>query len=153
MLVFLCVHCVIGITGLSRARCLLYCLSMSVSVHTTLRTPVPKLPFSAIAQDILGSDYMLSATFVGTRRAQSLNQAYRNKSYVPNVLSFPLSSDCGEIFICPAVAAREAKNFSMTPKGYLGFLFIHGCLHLKGYDHGVTMEQAEKKYCTKYAFR
>jgi ssRNA-specific RNase YbeY (16S rRNA maturation enzyme) len=51
------------------------------------------------------------------------------------------------------VAKKEARKFDMTVNGYIGFLFIHALLHLKGLDHGDTMDKAEKKYCLKYGLR
>lgn len=110
----------------------------------------PVLPYERIKNDILGSRYNLSLCFAGAKRAQQLNQNYRQKTYVPNVLAFPLTATTGEIIITPTVARREAKHFDMSVSGYIGFLFIHGCLHLKGHDHGATMEKAERRYCTKY---
>ncbi len=117
--------------------------------HTT--KTYPELPYEAIKDAILGKQYELSLTFVGAARARALNEAHRGKSYVPNVLSFPLTDSAGEIYIAPVVAEKEAKNFSMTPNGYIGFLFIHGCLHLKGLDHGDTMDKAERKYCKQFS--
>lgn len=122
---------------------------MPFSVTKTVKA-YPTLPYQKIKDDILGSQYDLSLVFVGTQRAQSLNQTHRKKTYIPNVLSFPLTKTQGEIFITPSVAQQEAKHAHMTPKGYIGFLFIHGLLHLKGYSHGATMERAEKKYISKY---
>lgn len=113
--------------------------------HTT-RT-YPALPYEAMKDAILGKRYVLSLAFVGKTRARALNQAHRGKTYVPNVLSFPLDTATGEIVIAPQVAKKEAVKFSMTYEEYVGFLFIHGCLHLKGYDHGDTMDRAEQKYC------
>ncbi len=113
--------------------------------HTT-RT-YPRLPYEAMKDAILGKRYTLSLTFVGNARAQALNQTHRKKTYVPNVLSFPLDTTTGEIVIAPQIAKKEAVKFNMTYEGYIGFLFIHGCLHLKGHDHGDTMDRAEQKYC------
>lgn len=95
---------------------------------------------------ILGESYDLSLVFVGETRARSLNMRYRHKNYVPNVLSFPLTKTAGEMFICPAVAKREAKKFHLSERGYVAFLFIHGALHLKGHDHSDTMEKLERKF-------
>ncbi len=113
----------------------------------------PSLPYAKMKDDILGKKYALSLAFVGSARAQKLNLMHRQKSYVPNVLSFPLAEDMGEIFIAPQVAKKEASKFSMSVNGYIGFLFIHALLHLKGLDHGDTMDRAEKKYCTKYGLQ
>ncbi len=110
----------------------------------------PNLPYEAIKNDILGKTYQLSLVFVGATRAKVLNETHRGKTYVPNVLSFPLDATTGEIVIAPSVAKKEAARFGKTYEGYVGFLFIHGCLHLKGLDHGATMDKAEVKYCTKY---
>jgi len=120
------------------------------TITNTTRSPYPRLPYEAMKHDVLGASYSLSLVFVGDRRARALNLANRGKLYVPNVLSFPLDETHGEIFIAPSVARREAKKFNMTPRGYIGFLFIHGLLHLKGLEHGDTMESVEKTYCTRY---
>ena len=49
-----------------------------------------------------------------------------------NILSFPLTKNTGEILLCPAVIKKEVKNFNKTFTELLGFLVIHGMLHLKG---------------------
>lgn len=110
----------------------------------------PDLPYAEIKQAVLGASYDLTLHFVGKQRATTINKQTRQKSYSPNVLSLPYTDKMGEIFICPAVAEREAADFLMTPDGYIGFLFIHGLLHLKGYDHGDEMETLEKKYIRKF---
>jgi probable rRNA maturation factor len=109
-------------------------------------TPYPTLPYETIKNAILGKRYVLELSFVGTKRAQTINQRSRKKSYAPNVLSFPYTATHGEIVLCPLVAKREAVPYGMTYEGYIGFLFIHGLLHLKGYDHGPAMEKLEQKY-------
>jgi probable rRNA maturation factor len=58
----------------------------------------------------------------------------------------------GEIILCPSVIKKEAKNFDRTFPQFLGFLVIHGMLHLKGYDHGKEMEKLEKKYLSRTKF-
>lgn len=121
-----------------------------VLISSTIRKQPIKGPFDEIKKDILGARYQLSLTYVGATRAARLNKEHRNKEYVPNILSFPLTESVGEIYICPEVATKEAVRFDMTPAKYNTFLFIHGCLHLKGYDHGDTMDTLERKYIRKY---
>ena len=125
---------------------------MSISISKTVRG-YPKLPYQEMQEDILGKRYELSLVFVGEKRALTLNQKYRKKSYIPNVLSFPLDTMHGEIYIAPQVAKREAAHREMSVRGYVGFLFIHGLLHLKGHAHGATMEKAEKRYLAKYGLQ
>ena len=118
---------------------------------TTTKNYPKEIPYETIKNDILGKRYSLSLTFVGKSRARKINQATRKKDYSPNVLSFPLDTNCGEIVLCPEVARTEAKDFRMSKDGYIAFLFIHGLLHLKGYDHGDTMEKLERRYVSKYS--
>jgi rRNA maturation RNase YbeY len=110
----------------------------------------PTLPFEAMKDAVLGKKYTLTLISIGKARAQKLNKAHRGATYVPNVLSFPLDDMTGEIYITPLVAMKECKKFNLTPNGYIGFLFIHGLLHLKGLPHGDTMDKAEKKLMSKF---
>lgn len=125
---------------------------MSLTLLHTAKT-FPKLPYEDMQHAILGKTYDLTLIFVGEKRAQQLNMAHRSKTYVPNVLSFPLDESHGEIYISPKVAKRECKKFDLTYTGYVGFLFIHGLLHLKGLDHGDTMDAAEKRYMKRFDLR
>ncbi len=95
---------------------------------------------------VLGADYNLSVVFVGDAESQKINIESRGKDYIPNVLSFPLDRTSGEIFINPIEAKRQAPEFDRTPDNMIGFLYIHGLVHLKGMDHGVTMERTEAKF-------
>ena len=117
---------------------------------------IPIFPYETMKNDILGKKYSLSLSFVGPTRAQKLNEQYRKKTYTPNVLSFPLNDTTGEIIICPDIAKKEHKEYQLSYDGYVGFLFIHGLLHLKGHDHHseedtVKMEKLEKRYMHKYS--
>jgi len=118
---------------------------MSISISKSTRT-YPKLPYEVIKNDVLGERYELSLIFVGKDRARALNTEYRKATYIPNVLSFPLTKNAGEIYITPSIAKNECRKYNLTERGYIGYLFIHGLLHLKGYPHGATMDKAEKKY-------
>lgn len=119
--------------------------------NTTKHRPYSKeADFAAIKNAILGKQYDLSLAFVGEQRARSLNYAHRKKTYVPNVLSFPLDDSSGEIFITPARVIREAASFDMTPEQYERYLFIHGCVHLTGLDHGDEMTRAESRFCKRF---
>ncbi len=111
---------------------------------------LPSLPFVQIKDDILGKNYSLSIAYVTESVSRNLNKTYRGKDRSTNVLSFNLSKHEGELVLCPAVIKREAKNFDRTFEKFLGFLVIHGMLHLKGMDHSVTMEKRELKYDKKY---
>jgi probable rRNA maturation factor len=102
--------------------------------------------FQKMKDEILGKDYDLSWAFITPKKMQKLNLIYRNINKPTDILSFPLSKTEGEIYICLSEARKEAKKFDREYENFLGFLFIHGLVHLKGYDHGSTMERIEAKY-------
>jgi probable rRNA maturation factor len=79
----------------------------------------------------------------GDTLSRRVNNEYRNKDYPPNVLSFPLTKDEGEVFINIRKATREAPRFDTTTQKHIAHLFVHGCLHLKGMDHSDEMEAME----------
>ncbi len=121
----------------------------SFAISSSVRA-YPTWPYEAMKNAVLGKSYLLSLSFVGATRAQQFNMQYRKKDYVPNVLSFPLDDTTGEIIICPQVAKSEAKKFDLTVDGYIAYLFIHGCVHLKGHDHGDTMDKLERKFMRQF---
>lgn len=102
--------------------------------------------FKKIARTILGPRYSLTITTIGPAEIKKLNLIYRNKNSATDILSFPLSKTEGEIYLCLSEARREAKKFGRTYENFLAFLLIHGCVHLKGYDHSATMERIERKW-------
>ncbi len=106
-----------------------------------------------IKKDILGEKYFLSVNFVSPIIAQKLNIDYRQKDYIPNILSFPLSKQEGEIFICLSIVRKEAKKFSMSYREFLIFIIIHGVLHLKGLEHGDKMQKLEEKIFKKFMLK
>jgi len=106
---------------------------------------LPRVPFLRIKEAGLGKNYSLSLVFIGNARSRKLNKSYRDKDKPTNILSFPYDNKNGEIFITVPVAKREAKKFDRTFDNFIAFLFIHGLMHLKGMEHGSTMDKAEEK--------
>lgn len=123
-----------------------------VEVSTTTRrdAPVGAARVSEVARAILGARYELSVSFVGRRRAKATNIATRGKTYTPNVLSFPISDAEGEILVCQDLLDRERLAFGLPSRAAAAlFLIAHGCLHLKGLDHGPEMEKIEDRWLAK----
>ncbi len=123
------------------------------SIINKTKGKLPSLPFAIIKDDILGKGYSLSIAIIGEAASRKINNQYRGKDKPTNVLSFPLSKTAGEILLCPNVIKKEASNFEKNFTQFLGFLVIHGMLHLKGMDHSEKMEKLEKKYEKKYLSR
>jgi probable rRNA maturation factor len=125
-------------------------MSENFSIINKMKSRLPRLPILRIKNDILGKNYSLSIAFVSEEESRTLNKKYRGKDNPTNILSFPLNKNTGEIIMCEAVMKKEMGNFEKTFPEFLGFLVIHGMLHLKGLEHSSTMEKAEKLYCKKY---
>jgi probable rRNA maturation factor len=102
--------------------------------------------FELIKIAILGSKYELSFVYISAKKIKELNNEYRLINEPTDILSFPLSKTSGEIFICKTEARKMMREFDRPYDNFLTFLFIHGCVHLKGYDHGTKMEKVEEKF-------
>ena len=111
---------------------------------------MPRISFEKIKKASLGPDYKLTLIIASSARLKKLNTIYRNKEIATDILSFPVAKDEGEIYICLSEAKKEAKKFERAYENFIAFLFIHGCTHLKGYDHGSTMEDIEANLRKKF---
>lgn len=125
-------------------------MAVKISILNKTKGTLPRVPFSRIKDAVLGPDYELSLVFVGDVESQKINMRHRGKDYVPNVLSFELGKDAGEIFINPSEARRQAPEFGRTYRSMIIFLYIHGLCHLKGMLHGSTMEKSEARLRKKF---
>lgn len=110
----------------------------------------PNLPFVLMKEAVLGKKYDLSIVFSTAPKMRVLNKKYRQKDRPTDILSFPLSKNHGEIFICPSETKREAKKFARLYENFLGFLLIHGLTHLKGLRHGKKMDTIETMWRKKF---
>lgn len=126
--------------------------SESFDLKTTIRGPVPRIPFERMARDVLGARYQLSLVVCGDKLAQRINAQYRNKTYYPNVLSFELDEQEGEIFLNLRKAAREARQYGVSLSERAALLYVHGLFHLKGMDHSDEMERKEQRVLRTYGF-
>jgi len=91
--------------------------------------------------------------FCSDRRIKKLNTQFRGKPYATDVLSFNYDEDdfIGEIYISLQRAAVQSRRFSVTCEEEIVRLFVHGMIHLLGYDHEKPadrkrMEAVELKY-------
>jgi probable rRNA maturation factor len=82
----------------------------------------------------------ITVRIVDAEEAQALNQDYRSKGYVPNVLTFEYGEISpgvlgGDVVICAEVVEREAREQGKPLKDHYAHMTVHGVLHLQGYDH------------------
>jgi len=80
---------------------------------------------------------------------KELNSHFRNKDKATDVLSFPLESmpgmPLGSIVISVDTAKKGAEEFGHSVDDEIKLLFLHGLLHLLGYDHETDMGEMRKK--------
>ena len=79
----------------------------------------------------------LTLVFVDAPKILELNRTYRAKAKVTDVLSFSgLGEDSlGELIFCGSRINEQALDHKLSKKQELGYLVIHGVLHLLGYEH------------------
>ncbi|MES2668651.1 MAG: rRNA maturation RNase YbeY [Patescibacteria group bacterium] len=118
-------------------------MTSTLDTRNFTKSPIPRFPYEEALQATLPG-WDMSLAFAGRTRAQSMNIRLRGKDYVPNVLSYEAGPKSGEIVICLDEAKRQASEYGMTYAQFVGFLFIHGCFHLKGEQHGATMDRKER---------
>lgn len=118
----------------------------NLKIKRTTKGKLPGLPFVSMKEKIMGKKYDLSIVFLNKKQIENLSQTWKGDKTHKNILSFPLDKDSGEIILNLETIRTEAKNFNKKYHEYLGFLVIHGMLHLKGFAHGSKMEKEEKKF-------
>jgi len=50
----------------------------------------------------------------------------------------------GSIVICSSVAKKQAKEYNHSVEREIGYLFVHGLLHLLGYDHELGEKEKQE---------
>lgn len=79
--------------------------------------------------------------FTSIDEIKLINKKYRNKDNATDVISFRFDDNGlfnpiqGEIYICIDIAIKQANEYHHSLKREICFLFLHGVLHLLGYDH------------------
>lgn len=94
----------------------------------------------------LKDGFNASLIIVGKNKIRSINKEYRNKDKATDVISFANidsidydfldgTINLGDIFINVDKVFSQAKKYKHSVKREFVFLFVHGLLHLFGYDH------------------
>ena len=85
----------------------------------------------------------INVVFVQPKYIQKLNKQYRGIDLVTDVLSFNISPDISEIYICPAYVYKSFKDSDFEEE--ILRLIIHGTLHILGYDHKGSLNDSSKE--------
>jgi len=144
-------------------------LRLNLTVQNVTRrqdVPTPTLLRRYARAALLGHKNRAGLTIrvVGEKESQELNATYRHKDYPTNVLSFPSDHPIevsehylGDLVICAAVVAKEAKEQGKTARAHWAHMVVHGVLHLLGYDHiksadAEVMEDEERRIMANLNF-
>ena len=114
-----------------------------------------KITFSQLK---IKCDPIVSLTFVDNKYIHKINKKYRHIDRPTDVISFafldaedsydkilfsPGPVVLGDIYISLEKAKEQAEEYQHSLDRELCFLFVHGLLHLLGYDHMTNEEEKE----------
>ena len=132
---------------------------MSVSLQVSVRSvTVGRKRVLGLAQAVLEcigeSSADMSVSLVGDGRMRRLNRQYRQKDRSTDVLAFAFregvaphrfnrsAAHLGDVIIARPTAERQAKAALRSVDEEIVALLIHGVLHLCGYDHERSADDA-----------
>jgi probable rRNA maturation factor len=121
-----------------------------VPVSADLAGVIERVFAAALEQEDVDAQSEVSLTLTDDEGIRVLNRDYRRLDQPTDVLSFPLLEEfgdepaivgapqdylLGDIVISLERAVSQAADFGHSLEREVGFLFVHGLLHLLGYDH------------------
>ncbi|AMA72360.1 MULTISPECIES: rRNA maturation RNase YbeY [Aneurinibacillus] len=143
---------------------------MSIEIEF-IQEYVPKVPENVLdlvsralteAARVEEVDGEVTVTFVGNERIHELNREYRGIDRPTDVLSFAMNETgedemeiflgedmeempnmLGDIIISVPKAKEQAEEYGHSFEREMGFLAVHGFLHLLGYDHETKEQEKE----------
>lgn len=128
------------------------------TVDETVIELIRKLLSHAATEEQVANGAEVSFTFMTDEAIQEINAEYRGKNVPTDVISFALEEMSegelaivaeegmpvilGDIIISVETAQSQAEEYGHDFKREMGFLALHGFLHLLGYDHMTEEDEA-----------
>jgi len=127
---------------------------IEVDNSTDLSVPLKKI--TAIKEHL--TDKSIELLILDSDSMREMNRGHRGVDKPTDVLSFPLSDEVdslplGTIIICDKFVKKGSNKFKHKKSEEFQLLFIHGLLHLLGFDHETDngkMRKKEKKLIKKF---
>lgn len=111
-----------------------------------------------MSMDLTSKDIEL--ILINDSEIREINKKYRNKDSSTDVLSFPYNSEfspyLGSIVISVETAQKVCKEIDTSINNELNLLYLHGLLHILGYDHEKDdgqMRKIERELASKYKIK
>lgn len=110
-----------------------------------------------VATELTNHRLLVSLLFTSDEEIHELNREWRQRNKPTNVLSFPMLERAdllalraegppemlGDIALAHQTCAREALEKDIPLEHHAMHLIVHGLLHLAGYDHEISIADAE----------
>ncbi|WP_445345296.1 rRNA maturation RNase YbeY [Acinetobacter bohemicus] len=138
-------------------------MKLSLSLQQNFQAPelvlkrayLKKIVETSLRHIATQSNCEIGIACVDNAESHQLNLEYRGKDKPTNVLSFPSdlpdemaaildSFPIGDLVICIPVVLQEAIDQQKTPIEHFTHMLVHGTLHLMGYDHETSEQDAEE---------
>ena len=137
---------------------------MSIEVANESGVAVDESALASVAQHVLAAMQVnpaaeLSVMVVTTEVMTELHERWMDEPGPTDVMAFPMDelvdesrrpdapeigpALLGDVVLCPAFAAAQARKAGHGLGDELALLTVHGVLHLLGYDHGEPEQERE----------
>ena len=139
---------------------------LDIDENSPYKQQLEKLLLEILNLGLIKGDFShcnLEVVFVDSKTMREINRTHRGKDSTTDVLSFPLEYDfdfqslddtaafehlLGSIVINTELAKEMSESYNHTLIDEISLLFIHGFLHILGYDHEVDNgEQRALEQC------
>lgn len=139
-----------------------------MELDVDIEEPWPQAEWASLAEraaracaetspELANSRLTASLLFTSDKEIHALNREWRERDKPTNVLSFPMLSRAelleldedgppvllGDVALAHETCAREAAEKGIAIADHASHLMVHGLLHLAGYDHEVSSQDAE----------
>jgi len=137
-------------------ECLLDIIAVMIELDNRVNLQIDTAFLQSIANELTDKEIELIITT--NEEIQEINREHRGVDKPTDVLSFPYEEvfmgPLGSIVISEDFVRQKADEFGHTLSDELALLFIHGLLHILGFDHEVDngeMRQEEHKLIKKFS--
>ncbi len=109
-----------------------------------LSAPAVRRAVTAVLDGERAGPAVVSVTFLSAQRMRALNRRMLGQDRATDVIAFRLEHQetlAGDIYLCPDVARRAARDLAIAEREELTRLVVHGTLHVLGYDHPASVRR------------